>query len=360
MSSLSRILLCYGAAVLVTALSALLGAVINTVILPEYPAHSAIPFFVVGVAIVTFFCRLGPGFLAGGLSYLIAEFFFIPPVYSIDLGWDDVPLIATFAATTIFVDSLRRKRFQAEQAVRLSRDKMRVAQLIQQRLFPTAAPALPGFDIAGASYPAEQTSGDYFDFIPLRDKSLAIVLGDVSGHGFGSALLMAETRAYLRALALNHDDVGEMLTLMNRIVSDDTEDDRFITLFLARLDPAARSFVYAAAGHVGYLLSSSGKTHKLESTSLPLGLDKDLVVACAPPIAFAPNDILLVISDGFSEAQTRDGAQLGIGCILDLVHANRSKTARELVEVIFKAARDHSQQRTQADDMTVVILKVRS
>jgi serine phosphatase RsbU (regulator of sigma subunit) len=357
MSPLSRIFLCYGAAVLITALSALLAVLINAVVAPEYPAHCAVPVFVLGVAIVTFFCRLGAGLAAGGLSYLTTEYFFIPPVYSIDLGWDDVPLIATFTATTIFVDTLRKKRFEAERAVILAKEKMRVAQIIQQRLFPAAAPAIPGFDLAGASHPAEQTGGDYFDYIPLRDGSLAIVLGDVSGHGFGSALLMAETRAYLRALALNHDDVGEMLTLMNRILCEDTEDDRFMTLFLARLDPARRSFIYAGAGHEGYLLNSSRKPRKLISTSLPLGLDKDLTVPCAPKIELAAHDILLSFSDGLSEAQPRSGEQLGIGGILDLVHAHRSKSARELVEVLFQAARDHSQQLTQADDMTAVILK---
>jgi serine phosphatase RsbU (regulator of sigma subunit) len=358
MSSLSRILLCYGVAGLITALSALLGILINTIIGPEYPAHSAVPIFVLGVAIVTCFCRQGPGFFAGGLSYVMAEYLFIPPVYSIELGWDDVPLIATFVATTIFVDTLRNKRFQAEHAVHLSREKMRVAQIIQQKLFPAVAPTLPGFDIAGASYPAEQTGGDYFDYIPFRDRSLGILLGDVSGHGFGSALLMAETRAYLRALALNHDDVGEMLTLLNRILSEDTEDDRFITLFLARLDPASRSFIYAGAGHEGYLLNSWGKTRKLKSTSPPLGLDKDLVVPCAPAIEFAPHEILLLISDGLSEAQPPAGAQFGIARILELVHANRSKSVRELVELIIIAARDYSQQGIQADDMTSVILKV--
>jgi hypothetical protein len=358
MSTLSRIFLCYGVAVLITVLSALFGTLINAIIAPEYPPHSAVPVFVLGVAVVTFFCRLGAGLLASGLAFLTAEYLFIPPVYAIELGWDDVPLIATFVTTTIFVDTLRKKRFHAEQSVQLSREKMRAAQLIQQKLFPATAPGLPGIDIAGASYPAEQTGGDYFDYIPLRDGSLAIVLGDVSGHGFGSALLMAETRAYLRALALNHDDVGEMLTLLNRILSEDTEDDRFMTLFLARLDPASHSFVYAGAGHEGYLLNCSGKTRKLESTSLPLGLDKDLVVPCAPTIEFAPHEILLLISDGLSEAQPRAGEQFGIARILELVHANRSEAARELLERIVEAARDHSQQLSQADDMTVIILKV--
>src|SRR5262249_23455361 len=158
------------------ALSALLGALINLLVAAEYPAHCAAPVLVLGVAIVTFFCHLGPGFLASGLSYVTAQYLFIPPVYGIEIGWDDVPLIATFAATSVFVDTLRKKRSHAERAVRLWQEKMQVAQVIQQRLFPAAAPTLLGFDIAGASQPAEPTGGDYFDYIPLRDHSLGIAL----------------------------------------------------------------------------------------------------------------------------------------------------------------------------------------
>jgi serine phosphatase RsbU (regulator of sigma subunit) len=358
MSGLSSVLAGSAVAGLITAISALLGMGINGIIAPEYPAHTALPIFVLGVAIVTYFWRLLAGLLTGVFSYLTAEYFFIPPIYVIELGWDDVPLIATFLATTLIIDTLRERRLQAEHLVHLTGEKMRVARAIQQRLFPVAAPTLHDFDIAGASFPAEATGGDYFDYIPMRDGAVGIVLGDVSGHGFGSALLMAETRAYLRALALAHDDVSQILSLTNRFLVEDTEDERFLTVFFVRLDPHNRSFVYAGAGHEGYLVGSSGKpTVKLPSTSLPLGLDAHLEVPCASVVGLAPGEILLLVSDGLAEAQSPTGGAFGIGRVLELVHENRSKPAREIIDVLVRATREYSQCDTQYDDMTVVILK---
>ena len=98
-------------------------------------------------------------------------------------------------------------------------EEFRAAQEIQQRLYPLRSPALPGFDIAGALYPAKATAGDYFDYIPMLDGCLGIVVGDVSSHGMGPALLMSETRACLRTLAQTHCDVGEILTRANRVLA---------------------------------------------------------------------------------------------------------------------------------------------
>jgi serine phosphatase RsbU (regulator of sigma subunit) len=350
--------LLYGVAVSITALCTLLAILLETVITPDHPGHVAVLVFLVGVILSARVCHLGPALLAAGLSYVTADYLFIPPLYSVDFGWNDVPLIGCFVLTAGVVDLLTKKRFEAEKALDVSKEKMRLAQAIQQRLFPVAAPALSDFDVAGASYPAEATGGDYFDYIPMQDGAIGIVLGDVSGHGFGSALLMAETRAYLRALALTHDDVSQILTLTNRILVEDTEYERFMTLFFARLDPHSRSFVYAGAGHEGYLFGPSGKTaRKLPSTSLPLGLDVDSVIACAPAIELEPGEILLLISDGLSETQARTGGVFGIRRVLEVVQANRSKTSREILEVLFHATRGYVQRDAQDDDMTAVILK---
>src|SRR4029079_8131504 len=110
--------------------------------------------------------------------------------------------------------------------------ELRLARDVQQRLFP--APQLPvaGLDIAGGSCPAEATGGDYFDYVPMQDGRLAVAIGDVCGHGLGPALLMAELRAYLRALMLTRNDVGEIVGLLNRAITGDT--DRFVTLLMAK------------------------------------------------------------------------------------------------------------------------------
>ena len=164
-----------------------------------------------------------------------------------------------------------------------------------------------GFDIGGASYPAEAIGGDYYDFIPLPDGSLGIAIGDVSGHGVGPALLMAETRAFLRAFAQTHADVSTILGLVNRVLVPDVEEDRFITLLLAKLDPRTGSFVYTSAGHpTGYILDAVGNVKRtLPSTSVPLGIMADVTFLSSDEIILDPGDNVLLITDGIVERVLR-------------------------------------------------------
>jgi serine phosphatase RsbU (regulator of sigma subunit) len=132
----------------------------------------------------------------------------------------------------------------------------------------------PGFDLAAAAYLAYETSGDYFDFISLAHRRLDVAVGDVEGHGFGPALVMALTRAYAHSFAAMGLEVDQILTLVNCMVVDDLADGCFVTLMLASLDLGTGSLVYTGAGHIlGYVLSASGaEEHTLESsgTSRPL------------------------------------------------------------------------------------------
>src|SRR6185369_7353340 len=112
----------------------------------------------------------------------------------------------------------RRERKRAEEELLETQEQFRVAREIQQRLFPKSSPPAGPFDIAGASYPAEATGGDYYDYLPMVDGCVGIVVADVTGHGVGPALLMAETRAYLRTLAVNATDVGEILMRANQVL----------------------------------------------------------------------------------------------------------------------------------------------
>jgi serine phosphatase RsbU (regulator of sigma subunit) len=252
-----------------------------------------------------------------------------------------------------------RARWEAE---RIQRELL-IAKEIQQRLFPPASVPLPGFDISGASYPAEATGGDYFDYIPMADGSLSIVIADVSGHGFGPALLMAETRAYLRAFMLARTDVGEILTLMNRALAADVED-RFATLLLGRLDPRACSFVYTSAGHpTGYVLDPSGAVRtRLRSTGLPLAVRPDSSYEAAAPIILASGELVLLLTDGVLEAHPPDKEEeiFGLDRTLEVVRAHQNKPAREIVDRLYEAVRAFCGPRVQFDDLTVLVLKVMS
>ncbi len=194
--------------------------------------------------------------------------------------------------------------------------EIRLARTVQEKLYPAGPPELAGFDLAGAAFPADHTCGDYYDFIPLSDGRVAIAVGDVSGHGFPAALLMAETRAYLRSLVRRSTDLDEILKQLNAFLCEDTADERFVTLQLAILDPTHRSLVFASAGHVpGFLLDGSGATRReLESTGVPLGLFDDAVFPASPTIPLADGDLLVLVTDGATEAQNEDGDFTAVVC----------------------------------------------
>jgi serine phosphatase RsbU (regulator of sigma subunit) len=217
-----------------------------------------------------------------------------------------------------------------------------------------------GIEVGGASYPAEAIGGDYYDFIPLLDGTLGVAIGDVSGHGVGPALLMAETRALLRAFAQTQTDVSAILALVNRVLMADIEGDRFITLILAKLDPRTHTLVYASAGHqTGYVLTADGAVrHALASTGYPLGIFKDAEFPASEAIPLQPGDMLMLLTDGIVEARAPDGTVFGRQRPVDIARVYRQATAGQIVENLYHAVRAFSQNLPQYDDITAAVIKV--
>ena len=155
--------------------------------------------------------------------------------------------------------------------------ELEVARRIQEGFFPKKLPQFPGLEVAAESQPALETGGDYVDFVPLAEPALGIAIGDVSGHGVGSALLMALTRAYLRAFAGSHHEPAAIFPRLNRAVAGDIDPDHFVTLFFATLDTVRGELAYANAGHLpAHIIGRDGTVREtLPSTSYPLGLDAD-------------------------------------------------------------------------------------
>jgi sigma-B regulation protein RsbU (phosphoserine phosphatase) len=237
---------------------------------------------------------------------------------------------------------------------------LRIAREVQRKLFPAAAPSCTGFDIAGVSHPADLTGGDYFDYIPLLGEGVGVAVGDVCGHGVGPALLMAATRAYLRALALTNARVGDILCLANRALAADIDEGRFITLFLGRLDPVARTLVYANAGHPpGYILGYDDALRAvLRSGSLPLGLSPDADFPEAEAVALESGDLILLLTDGIIEATGPDETAFGTERVLDVVRAHRGEPAAQIVEALHQAVRDFVGGTDLTDDVTSLVIKV--
>src|SRR5687768_4166692 len=220
----------------------------------------------------------------------------------------EIPVEAAFSNIRIdsdtwfvvfFRDISERKR--AENELLEKEEQFRVAREIQQHLFPKSAPHFEGLDIAGRTFPADATGGDYFDFLPMIDDCVGLVVGDVTGHGVGPALLMAETRAYLRILAKFNSDTGVILTEANHVLAEDVGYERYVTLFLARLNAKKRTVAYVNAGHIpGYIFGASGEVlTQLRRTGVPLGLRPDTVYHESAEIELSPGQMMLMLTDGF-------------------------------------------------------------
>jgi serine phosphatase RsbU (regulator of sigma subunit) len=244
------------------------------------------------------------------------------------------------------------------QAAGQTDEELRIAARIQQGLLPTAAPLLTGFEIAAACHPSRATGGDFFDYIPLPDGCWGIAIGDVSSHGFGPALLMAETHAILRTLALVQRDLGEILTMANRLLCNDTADDQFVTVFLGRLDPCTGSFQYASAGHEGYLLDPSGLIAKLCSTGLPLGILDSTSIPMGRSIDLRPGQCLILVTDGLVEAQDDRGRALGIEPLLNAAQAHLHQSAQEIIDALFWEVERFRRSASLNDDLTAVAIKM--
>ncbi len=244
-----------------------------------------------------------------------------------------------------------------EKQVAADRASISVARKVQQNLFPSEVPQFVGLDMAGKVFPAESVSGDYFDFISMRHNHVGVVVADVSGHGLGPAMLMAETQAYLRALAEIYFEPGEILTQANRLLFAQSGQERFVTLFLARLDPATRSFVYASAGQQGYRLDYDGNIHTLESTGVPLGVLDDAAIETSPAVSLNPGDILFLPTDGIEESLRPDDEVFGRQKMFDVIKSNRVRPASEIICTLYDDVREFAQGAPQKDDITTVVVK---
>jgi phosphoserine phosphatase RsbU/P len=248
--------------------------------------------------------------------------------------------------------SEKRRRRQLEASLQIARD-------IQQNLIPSRPPQIEGFDFCGVCLPIEETAGDFFDYVPMADGSLGIVVGDISGHGIGPALLTAETRAYLRALSRTNSDVGQVMTIVNRLLWDDVIGGRFATLFFARLDAATRTLTFASAGHPAYLIHRSGQATILDSQTPPLGMFEDLVVPTSNAVSLATDDVLLLASDGLFDTAAPDGTHLGRDYCIRLVAKHCESPVEKIVDELLHATREFAEGMPLGDDLTVVVAKVK-
>ena len=263
---------------------------------------------------------------------------------------DETGQLTHFISVSQDITELRKKQEQEFQ-LQLARD-------VQQRFY-AAAPVLSGFDIGASAHPADETGGDYFDFISMADGSLVIAVADAKGHGFSSALVMSLTRAYVRCFAGLQLELDEILAQVNRMLLKDLEHGHFVTLFLARLSPSHRTLSYASAGHTpSFIFLDSGDVKcTLNSTGPPLGLFSNSKFSLSQAIRLHPGEIAVFLTDGVTESSTPDGRQFGAQRVLDQVRIHMHDSASNIADGIYHATRAFVQGDFQDDDITSVIIK---
>ncbi|MBM4019443.1 MAG: GAF domain-containing protein [Planctomycetes bacterium] len=266
----------------------------------------------------------------------------------------DMSLLTALAAQAGV--ALERARLLEEfLAKRRLENEMELARDIQAGLLPQSPPRPPGLDLAGWSRPSEYAGGDFFDLFEWGPDRVGMMLGDAVGHGVGPALLAAETRALVRALALREERPDEVLAGANRLLANDVTDGRFVTLALAAVEARTGAAAYASAGQGPLLvLRASGEAVQLPSTGLPLGILPDASFDSPPAIQLAAGDALVLISDGIFECDTREGKELGIEAVIDAARSHLPAGAAVMLKALEDLTDRASPNGKFRDDRTAV------
>lgn len=244
-------------------------------------------------------------------------------------------------------------------------EQLKIAGEIQMNLMPLSSPEISNFDVHGINLPADETSGDYFDFISLDEQKFAFVLGDATGHGIGAALIATTARAMLRTLLMNNApaELNNILSKLNTLLYDDLPDDKFLTLFVGVLDIKLGTLEYLNAGHEPrpIVFNSMDKfTNELGVHGLPLGMFEHTEYDQSSELTLEPHSILLLSSDGIPEAHNPAGEFFGKERILSHLEKNYQQSADKIAISLTHEVKAFSKTEMQNDDITLVVIKGRS
>ena len=266
-------------------------------------------------------------------------------------------MLAVFAAQAAV--SIERARLTRELLDRRRLEKeLAIAREIQASFLPKRAPEVPGFDLAGATQPHDEVGGDYFDFIRVSDSRLGIAIADVSGKGIPAALIMAGFRMSLLAEIRNEFTMRAVMRKVNSLLHESTERDKFVTLFYGVLDWKSRSLSFSNAGHnPPLLLRADGRVQYLLEGGVALGVLPDARYE-ERPLALQPGDVLLLYTDGVSEAESPTGEQFGTRRLEQCLKRVAGGTANEILKGVVDEVTAYAGERGVTDDLTLVVVKV--
>ena len=259
----------------------------------------------------------------------------------------------TGSISGLLEESKKRQRLENE---------ISIASEVQNQLFPQQVPNVGGVELEAICKAARTVSGDYYDFIQLSPTHVAIALADISGKGISAALLMASLQAALRSQLLAPGSemmsTAELVGRLNMHLVRNTGDDRFATFFIAVYDSASRTLRYTNAGHLPGFLISNGSSKHLDQGGMVLGVVEDYVYE-EGSLVVPPNSLLVEYSDGLVEPENVYGEEFGIRRLQEAAIRVQSSAPRFVGESLMMAAEEWAGTPEQADDMTVVVARLR-
>jgi sigma-B regulation protein RsbU (phosphoserine phosphatase) len=235
--------------------------------------------------------------------------------------------------------------------------QLEVARQVQLELLPAKDPQLEGYDISAYNFPTEEVSGDYYDWVQIFEDQIGLVIADVSGKGVPAALLMAFLRASLRAATHIGYSPHVSMAKVNYLLWESIERNQFVTAFYGILDVTNRTLSYTNAGHnPPLLLTGDGKHEFIERGSLPLGMFKDTRYHEYYQ-TIEPGEMLVLYTDGVTEAWNSKGEEYGRDRLARAVKANRNLNAKDLIAAVHKEVIEWTDGKGATDDVTFFVIK---
>lgn len=263
---------------------------------------------------------------------------------------------AISAQLAISVENARLHADSLDKA-RLEKD-VEIARRIQQHLLPPVPKDIDGLEIALRYVATAQASGDTYDLVSLRGGRFAVMIGDVTGHGVGAALLTHAVQAALRSYLELVDDVATIVTRLNQRLVAGVETGNFMSLLLAIVDPRERTLQYVNAGHPGLVLCQENRVTVLEKTGMVLGVVGEQVYHASPTVSLQPGDLLFLHTDGVDEAMSPARELFGTERLHTVLGDIRRRSAEAVLDGVDAALRTHLAGGSAADDVTMIAVKL--
>jgi sigma-B regulation protein RsbU (phosphoserine phosphatase) len=237
--------------------------------------------------------------------------------------------------------------------------ELELSQVIQRGLLPREVPSIAGMNIAAFSRPAQIVGGDYFDFVDFKDGTHGFVMADVSGHGVSAGMFMSSLQTAFHTLVPDADSPLSVLERINRLYIHNINFTTFVTTFLGKYDPKSGIMSYANAGHNSAYLYRMATNEEiwLRPTGPAIGLMEKFTLY-KEHVKMEPGDILLLYTDGITEAANDHGALWGEDRLADIIRGNAELSAEQIIQRILKALKEHTGGNTFVDDVTLVISKM--